>query len=114
MKEALKLALDALMENEHYVAEHERHAYVVVYNKIIEKCKEALAAQPAQEPDYDTLSQKQLASLKRDTRISLEDAAVRATHKVMAELGEEHMKDEDDDIQVYQRPWVGLTHDERY
>jgi len=23
--------------------------------------------------------------------------------------GEEHMKDEDDDIQVYQRPWVGLT-----
>ncbi len=24
------------------------------------------------------------------------------------------MKDEDDDIQVYQRPWVGLTLDERY
>ena len=23
------------------------------------------------------------------------------------------MKDEDDDIQVYQRPWVGLTDDER-
>ena len=41
--------------------------------------------------DYDALSQKQSASLKRDTRISLEDAAVRATHKVMAELGEEHM-----------------------
>ena len=78
------------------------------------------------EADYDALSQKQLASLKRDTRISLEDAAVRATHKVMAELGEETMKDdklkpcivltsagyiadEDDDIQVYQRPWVGLT-----
>ena len=35
--------------------------------------------------DYDALSQKQLASLKRDTRISLEDAAVRATHKVMDE-----------------------------
>ena len=45
MKEALKLALDALMENEHYIAEHERHAYVVVYNKIIEKCKAALAQQ---------------------------------------------------------------------
>jgi len=43
MKEALKLALEALMENEHYVAENERHAYVVVYNKIIEKCKAALA-----------------------------------------------------------------------
>jgi hypothetical protein len=36
--------------------------------------------------DYDALSQKQLASIKRDMRISLEDAAVRATHKVMAEL----------------------------
>ena len=24
------------------------------------------------------------------------------------------MKDEDDDIQVYQRPWVGLTDDEVY
>ena len=23
------------------------------------------------------------------------------------------MKDEDDDIQVYQRPWVGLTRDEQ-
>ena len=47
--------------------------------------------------DYDALSQKQLASIKRDMRISLEDAAVRATYKVMAELeteqtqGEEHM-----------------------
>ena len=36
--------------------------------------------------DYDALSQKQLASIKRDMRISLEDAAVRATYKVMAEL----------------------------
>jgi hypothetical protein len=67
-----------------------------------------------QEPDYDALSQKQLASLKRDTRISLEDAAVRATHKVMAKLGEETMKDEDDDIQVYQRHWVGLTDEDQF
>jgi len=50
--------------------------------------------------DYDALSQKQLASIKRDMRISLEDAAVRATYKVMAELeteqnqGEEHMTHE--------------------
>ena len=35
--------------------------------------------------DYDALSQKQLASLKRDMRISLEHAAVRAVHKVMDE-----------------------------
>ena len=36
--------------------------------------------------DYDALSQKHLASLKRDTRVSLEDATVRATHKVMSEF----------------------------
>jgi len=51
--------------------------------------------------DYDALSQKQLASIKRDMRISLEDAAVRATYKVMAELeteqtqGKEHMTHEE-------------------
>jgi hypothetical protein len=99
-------------------------------------------AQPAQEPDYDALSQKQLASLKRDTRISLEDAAVRATHKVMAELGEEHMKEEwlfpnavvPVDVEttsalvveikrlidvvggmaLVQRPWVGLTDEDQF
>jgi len=49
MKEALKLALEALMDNEHYVAENERHAYVVLYNEVIDKCKAALA-QPVQEP----------------------------------------------------------------
>jgi len=49
MKEALKLALEALMNNEHYVAENERHAYVMLYNEVIEKCKAALA-QPAQRP----------------------------------------------------------------
>jgi hypothetical protein len=38
--------------------------------------------------DYDALSQKQLASIKRDMRVSLEDAAVRATYKVMAELAQ--------------------------
>jgi hypothetical protein len=111
----------------------------IAYMSGVHRGKE-LAAQPAQEPDYDALSQKQLASLKRDTRISLEDAAVRATHKVMAELGEEHMTtrktleqmaqeaireriiltsagyiaDEDDDIQVYQRPWVGLTDEDQF
>ena len=51
--------------------------------------------------DYDALSQKQLASIKRDMRISLEDAAVRATHKVMAE-----------EETSAQRTWVGLTEDE--
>jgi len=49
-----------------------------------DKCK----AQPAQEQeeDWGALAEKQLASIKRDTRASFEDAMVRATHKVMAEF----------------------------
>ena len=47
--DALKLAFEALKENQHLVADNERHAYVMEYNSIIEKCEEALA-QPEQEP----------------------------------------------------------------
>jgi len=52
-------------------------------NAQVQTWQEALA-QPEQ--DYDALSQKHLTSIKRDMRVSLEDAAVRATHKVMAEF----------------------------
>jgi hypothetical protein len=47
-----------------------------------------MMAQPAQEQeeDWGVIAEKQLASIKRDTRASFEDAMVRATHKVMAEL----------------------------
>ena len=50
--DALKLALEALKENQHLVADNERHAYVMEYNSIIEKCEEALAQpkEPEQEP----------------------------------------------------------------
>jgi hypothetical protein len=70
--------------------------------------------------DYDALSQKQLASIKRDMRISLEDAAVRATYKVMAELAQPEQEPDDLTIAYMaglsrgkdlapQRTWVGLT-----
>ena len=49
--EALKMAIEALEDNQHYIAENERHTYVMLYNEIIDKCKEALE-QPAQEPIY--------------------------------------------------------------
>ena len=81
--------------------------------------------------DYDALSQKQLASIKRDMRISLEDAAVRATYKVMAELETEQEPVAWADHGVVnwiadkqfkhasllyttppQRTWVGLTDDD--
>jgi hypothetical protein len=48
-QEVLKLALEFLEDNQHYVADNENHFYVVMYNNAIEKCKEALA-QPEQEP----------------------------------------------------------------
>ena len=50
MKEALKLALEFLEDNEHYVAENERHIYVLLYNEVIKKCKAALAQPAQQEP----------------------------------------------------------------
>ena len=81
--------------------------------------------------DYDALSQKQLASIKRDMRISLEDAAVRAAYKVMAELetGQEPVAWADHGVVNWiadkqfkhasllytsppQRTWVGLTDEE--
>ena len=49
MLEVMKQALEALKENQHLVADNERHAYVMEYNSIIEKCEQALA-QPEQEP----------------------------------------------------------------
>ena len=87
-----------------------------------------------EDEDYDALSQKQLASIKRDMRISFEDAAVRAIHKVMAELETEQdcvgwfgydtglrlwfetNKGDDGAIPLYKdlqkRSWAGLTDDE--
>jgi hypothetical protein len=71
--------------------------------------------------DYDTLSQKHLASIKRDMRVSLEDATVRATHKVMAELEPDFwaLFDENQrlraELKLNTTPpqqWVGLTDDE--
>jgi hypothetical protein len=51
--DALKLALEALKENQHLVADNERHAYVMEYNSIIEKCEEALAESEKQGEDND-------------------------------------------------------------
>jgi len=53
MKEALEMALTALEANQYLVADHRRHVYVMEYNSIIEKCKEALA-QPEPPPECKT------------------------------------------------------------
>jgi len=122
MKEALKLALDALMENEHYIAEHERHAYVVVYNKIIEKCKAALAQQepwcmkmndcktkcadcpdePAQEPV--SVTYKEVA----DAMNSLWNGTLEQ-HQIAEQMANKKLY-----TTPQQRPWVGLTDEDQF
>ena len=42
-KELLKQALEYLQDNQHWVADGERHAYVMEYNAFIDKLKQALA-----------------------------------------------------------------------
>jgi hypothetical protein len=39
-----------------------------------------------EQEDWGVIAEKQLASIKRDTQASFEDATVRATHKVMSEF----------------------------
>ena len=41
---------------------------------------------PTQEKDWDALAEKQVAAIGRAQRETLEDATVRAAHKVMAEF----------------------------
>jgi hypothetical protein len=47
-QEALKLALEFLEDNQHFIETYERPEYLVMYNDAIDKCKEALAQE--QEP----------------------------------------------------------------
>jgi len=49
-KKLLAQALEFLEDNQHLVADNERHAYVMEYNSFIEQLKEALAKQEQGEP----------------------------------------------------------------
>ena len=44
----LKLALEFLEDNQHFIETYERPEYLVMYNDVIDKCKETLAQE--QEP----------------------------------------------------------------
>jgi hypothetical protein len=48
----------------------------------------AMTEQISEEKDWGALAEKHLASIKRDMKISLEDATVRAAHKVMTEFND--------------------------
>ena len=47
-----------------------------------------MTEQISEEKDWGALAEKHLASIKRDMKISLEDATVRAAHKVMTEYND--------------------------
>jgi hypothetical protein len=140
--EALKLALEALEAMQSYAAAERKGLRIC--DEAITTIKEALA-QPAQEQeeDWGVIAEKQLASIKRDTQASFEDAMVRVTHKVMAEREAQPAQEpvawgfksvdgsiydcispesHDDcegeyNVPLYtkppQRPWVGLTEEDR-
>ena len=49
--EALKLALEYLVDNRHYIVANERTEYLEIYDKAIDAVEKALAEQPAQQEE---------------------------------------------------------------
>ena len=68
LEQAAKQALEYLQDNQHYIADNERHAYVMEYNAFIERLEKIIAEaeQPrAQSPDGEgTLSRERLEWVK--------------------------------------------------
>ena len=82
-RKVMELALEALKENQHLVADNQRHAYVMEYNSIIEKCEEALAKteqEPAAweqfYPDIGKPQLKQLPQLSQEVVLQYPKEAV--------------------------------------
>ena len=82
MREALKLALEALEWNMAYLPTSHDDDGTTMAIEAVAAIKEALA-QPEQEEDWDAMGQKILAATARDTKRTWEDAAVRAVNKSM-------------------------------
>ena len=71
-KELLKLALEYLQDNQHWVADGERHAYVMKYNAFIDKLKQALA-----QPEQNTV--QRLSALVRAQQITIDKLEAQRT-----------------------------------
>jgi hypothetical protein len=81
-KKLLAQALEFLEDNQHLVADNERHAYVMEYNSFIEQLKEALAKQeqgwtPERIAGMVRLKDAQDKKLAQRTWVSLTDAQMR-------------------------------------
>jgi hypothetical protein len=97
MKEALKLALDVLNESWHLTPKPD-------YVRVAITAIEAALAQPAQEPDNgDELTIAYMSGVHRGKELAAQPA------QTVSLTSARYIADEDDDIQVYKRPWVGLT-----
>ena len=87
-KEVLKMALEALEGLEALLLSMGL-THLIVYGdaeKAITNLQEALAEQPAQEKDWGAVGDAHIAAIKKSSKAMVEDAAVRAVHKVMAEF----------------------------
>ena len=115
--EALKLALEALRDNQHLVADNERHAYVMEYNGIIEKCEKTLS-QPEQEPAYWQWRRKQddwqvRMIFSHEVRATTEDSEVRTLYttqpqrKPLTDEQIDAVMPQPTDFGIVQPPWSG-------
>jgi len=97
MKEALKLALEALKKSTDNFPANVQHSNAITAIK-------AALAQPAQEPDHgDELTIAYMSGVHRGKELAAQPV------QTVSLTSAGYIADEDDDIQVYQRPWVGLT-----
>ena len=84
-KEAMRLALEALTAtmSTHGFQKHIDQSK----DEAITALREALAEQPAQhEKDWGAVGEAHIAAIKKSSKAMVEDAVVRAAHKVMAEF----------------------------
>ena len=85
----IKQALEYLEDNQHHIADHERHAYVMLYNDVITSLKERLA-QPEQ------TEVQQLIALVRAQQITIDKLEMALADHPMREvqrLGQEIEQD---------------------
>ena len=105
-KEAMASALEFLEDNQHHIADHERHAYVMLYNDFITALKERLAQETALQTLHD---ENERLGLYKDA-YSLQEPVAFASHGVVNWIADKQFMHE---AELYthppQRTWVGLT-----
>ena len=110
--EALRMALEALEDNQHFIETYERPEYLVMYNDVIDKCKEALAKEKTLQALHD---ENKRLGLYKDAYA--EQEPIKITHKHewfrTGEMKVGQMRCIScgawGQEEITQRTWVGLT-----